>query len=173
MAMVLIGAVDTLHAHPMPDTEITVARAAQVVNLTIRVPMSDLLAALPPRVSRNPRTLLGGGQRELRAYFAAHTRLVTRQGATLPITIGAVRMHRERDPSVGDYAELEVMAAARIGRDVSLSLAYDGVLHRIANHRASVRDGNGRLIGVIRYSLAAKRAAALPLSGAASGRSRE
>ncbi|MEZ5743213.1 MAG: hypothetical protein R3D89_05645 [Sphingomonadaceae bacterium] len=163
MTLTLLGGAAPLQAHPMPDTEITVGRNAQTLNLVIKLPMSELMLALPPHYPRDAKALIGSNQRDLRAYFAAHTRLLAHGGRTVPVTIGSIRLNREHDPDVGNYAELEVRATARIAGHVPLSLVYDGVLHRVANHRAIVRDRAGRLLGVIRFSLAAKAATPLPL----------
>jgi len=150
-------------AHPMPDTEIVVGRDATTVALDIRLPFHDLLLASPPGLPRDARTLLAGNQPSLRSYFAAHTRLLGPADRPVPVTIGTIRLHQDHGADVGAYAELEVRAVARVDAHVRIRLAYDAILHRIANHRALVRDHRGRPIGTIRYSLASRRASPLAL----------
>lgn len=152
-------------AHPMPNSEVTVARGAQTVNLVIRVPLPELMLALPLQSPRDAKSLLSDDQRALQSYFAAHTRLLTMRGAAIPVTIGSIRLHQERNPDVGNYAELEVAASARIGGSARLSLAYDGVVHRIANHRVMVRDLAGRPLGTVRYNLSTKASSYVILPG--------
>lgn len=164
---VLSGDVEPAIAHPMPDTEITVIRSEKELNLSIRLPMSELMLALPSQRSLDAGELLIDGQSDLRTYFAAHTRLVSSQDVTAPITIRSLQLNRDDDADIGSYAELEVIASVHVGGAVPLTLVYDAVLHRVANHRAIVRDNSGQLLGVIHYSLALKAATPLqlPFSG--------
>lgn len=150
-------------AHPMPDTQIIVARSVDRVRLTIEVPLEDLRLALAGGSLPTPFALDGDTERRLRAYFAEHTRLTTGAEIALGATIDAIRLARHRDHDVGLYEELEIVASAPAKPTDALMLHYDGVLHQVANHRAIVNDTRGRRIGVIRYSLARKRTAPLAL----------
>lgn len=162
-------------AHPMPDSEIIVARGPTRVDFTIRVPMDDLLLAMKddPAAAGLPRdadALLaqeqaGGGkdgQGVLKAYLAGHMALEV-DGKHSPLTIDAVRRVSDSDADVGHYSELEVAAHGDVAGNIAAQLAYDLVLGRIANHRALVSEPGGTAIGVIRYSLADKKAEALSL----------
>lgn len=158
-------------AHPMPDSEIVVTRGGDRVDLTIRVPMDDLLLAMKddPAAKGLPRdagALLAGDAAGLKAYVAAHVALeapLASGGKRVAVTVDSLREVADEDEDVGHYSELEVKAHGFVAGDVPLVLAYDLVLGRVANHRALVSDAGGKALGVIRYSLAEKKANALPL----------
>ena len=158
-------------AHPMPDSEIIVARGADRLDLTIRVPMDDLLLAMKGDAAaaglpRDADALLAKGQADdqaaLKAYLLKHMALEA-DGRRWPLVIDAVRLVKDNDPDVGDYAELEIEVYGLIIGDEPAQLIYDLVLGRIANHRAVARGVDGKTIGVIRYNLADKKAEALDL----------
>jgi hypothetical protein len=150
-------------SHPMPDTEITVSGTATAVNLIVRLPMHDLLLALPPTAPRRTSALLADGQRDLRAYFLRHLRVLDRNNRPVPLKLGVIALHQDKSPNVGEYKELEVRAAASASQGEPLTLVYDGIIHRVINHRALVHDRRGELIGIIRFELATKRVRPLPL----------
>ena len=162
-------------AHPMPDSEIIVVRWPDRVDLTIYVPMDDLLLAMKDDkaaagIPRDADTLLAkrqiNDQAAFKAYVASHVKLVTADGKAVPLTIDRLLKVADSDADVGDYAELEVHAYGDVAGDIPLTLVYDLVLGRIANHRALVHDEDGEEIGVIRYNLADKKAEALVLPAA-------
>ena len=150
-------------AHPMPDTEITVSRGPATINLVIRVPMHDLMLALPKHAPRKAPQLLAADQPDIRAYFARHLHVLDDAHRHVPLRIGTVSLHRDRDPDVGVYEELEIHAFGTATSAKRLNLAYDGVIHRVINHRALVRDRAGKVLGIIRYELATKRTKGLLL----------
>lgn len=154
-------------AHPMPDSEIVVARGAERVNFTIRVPMDDLLLAMKddPAAKGLPRdagALLAGDQTGLKNYVAGHVALEA-DGKRFRLVIDSLREVADEDEDVGHYSEAEMKAHGVVAGDVPLVLVYDLVLGRIANHRALVSDAGGKSLGVIRYSLADKKAETLGL----------
>lgn len=150
----------------MPDTQITVARNARALAFIAQVPLSELLLTLPPEMPNDARLLLGNNMSVLRAYFVRHVHLSTGDGVRVPLAIRSIRLNRERDANVGSYAELQVTITALIGGQVPVSLAYDAVLHRVANHRALVTDSSGRSIGTVRYRLRTKSATPIGLPAA-------
>ena len=169
------GMITSATAHPMPDSEIIVVRWPDRVDLTIYVPMDDLLLAMKDDkeavgIPRDVDALLAKGlindQAAFKAYVASHVALVTADGKAVPFTIDKLLKVADSDADVGDYAELEVHAYGDVAGDVSITLVYDLVLGRIANHRALVHDEDGKEIGVIRYNLADKKAEALVLPAA-------
>lgn len=131
--------------------------------------MPDLMLALPTDMGR-ARTMLEPQPWRLKLYLAAHTHVVLRSGRMLPVSIETVRIHRTRAADVGSYAEVEVAASVRLDQRTPVVLRYDGVLHRVANHRVRVRTNAGRLIGVIEYRLATKQGTSLLLPGAPSAK---
>lgn len=166
-----ICAAGSVQAHPMPDTQIFVARNAQGITFVIRIPMDDVRLALPsgdaqalsPDIAKTG-VLSGQDIRILRRYMTEHMALLV-NGQMLPLAIHGIEIARDHDADVGDYTQLVVDAQASLTRPVSAALAYDAVIHRIANHRAIVRKEDGTIMGVIRYSLADKKVAPLPLAG--------
>lgn len=170
-ALALGGIASEAGAHPMPDSEIIVARGEDQVDFTIRVPMDDLLLAMKGDAAaaglpRDADALLAKGQADdqaaLKAYLLKHMALEA-DGRRWPLVIDAVRLVKDNDPDVGDYAELEIEVYGLIIGDEPAQLIYDLVLGRIANHRAVARGVDGKTIGVIRYNLADKKAEALAL----------
>lgn len=145
-------------AHPMPDTEITVVRGTERLRLTIRVPLDDLRLAIGEPSQRLTTTDGASSSKHLRKYFERHARLIKSNGTPVPMVIEAVRVTTDRNNDVGTYRELVVETSALIRSAEQVVLAYDGVLHQVANHRARVMDASGKLIGIIRFSMAEKRA---------------
>ena len=142
----------------MPDTRITVARDAVGLRMTLRIPWPELLLALPAEV---PRRAFGPTEEDLprlRTYIAAHLRVVPEGSAPVPVTLHRIHIYESTDEDVGRYQEVEVVASVAILGEVPLVLDYDAVLHRVANHRAIVRDAGCAHIGVVRFSLAQRHA---------------
>lgn len=138
----------------MPDTEIVVERTAEELRLTIRAPLSDLALAMPLAGLDADDRLDPQERAALEAYVKRHAALRSVEGTTYPIAIDAIAIVATRHSDVGNYRELDLRASSSVGGTKPLTLAYDGIIHRIANHRALVSSASGRPYGVIRYSLA-------------------
>ena len=158
----LIAPVPAL-AHPMPDTEIAVAYKEDGIGLTIHVSLSDLILAVPASARLLDGPLTQSERESLASYFSEHIGIVTTSGSPLSVSIDNIRLERSEDAEVGHYEEVEVEASAAAVSGQDLILHYDGVLHQVANHRAIVRYADGTVIGIIRFSLAEKRAIPLKL----------
>lgn len=154
----------------MPDTRITVARDAEMLRMTIRIPWQELLLALPEEM---PRHVVGPTEENfshLRSYFIRHLHVVPEDNPPVPITLHWIRVYESSDEDIGLYREVEVVASTVVRGDVPLMLDYDAVLHRVANHRAIVRDSGCAPVGVVRFSLAQRHATpvVIPLASRAS-----
>ena len=167
LALPMAGAI----AHPMPDTEIDVARTANEVEMVVRVPTEDLMLTLPDGFEPAAEALTGRYRRWLIRYFQDHMRLKA-DGHDVPFTVTDVAIDRSKHADVGDYSEVVLIARASVAGDVPATLSYDAVLHKVANHQAIVRAAApigaapradapasiGMILGTIRYSLADKTA---------------
>lgn len=154
-ALLTLGAAATVGAHPMPDTQIVVDRSANQIALTIRLPVAELLIAQPLAGLGNddptPESIA-----KLRAYFAGHTAIVDASGKRYPLTLKSIEIEKSSDAEVGTYSELVVRAIAPVTASEAVFLDYDGIMHRVANHRAFIQNAAGAEIGVVGYNLARK-----------------
>lgn len=166
-AAALVLGTEGLRAHPMPDTEIVVTREAASVEFEVRIPLDDLMLVLPDLDAAAP--LSDSARSQIAEYLGAHLRLeeASGAGAAVAVTIDMVRLQKGTDSHVGEYREVEIGARAASVAEGPLTLRYDAVLHQVANHRALVRLSDGSPIGIIRFSLAEKRATPLTLPGRA------
>jgi hypothetical protein len=158
-----------VHAHPMPETEMKVVRSGGMLHLLIQVPLPDLMLALPTNMGR-ARTMLEPQPWRLKPYLTAHTHVVLPSGSTQHVSIESARIRRTRAADVRSFAEVEVTASVRLDQRTAVVLRYDGVLHRVANHRVRVQTNAGLPIGVIEYRLATKQGTSLLLPGALSAK---
>lgn len=145
-----------LSAHPMPDTEIVVGRDTGGMRLSLRIPVSDLQLALQAGSLNDDQKIDAGEMSLLRDYFARHLRIISATGSAIPVRFEKAELSSTRHGDVGEYRELELRFSAQARGDQLMLLEYDAVMHRVANHRAIVRDRDGSAIGQIRYSLAEK-----------------
>lgn len=165
-------------AHPYPNSTISVDVSERQLALHIRIPAPDLLLVLTGDAHRDPTKYLAENQTQLRTYLAAHLMLVCSKGQKLSQQIGTVAVQDANDPDVGTYAafRFDVDVPIPAGVDAkTLTLAYDAVIHQIANHYALVeirRDfRNGQVgqspptaLGVIRYDFATNTVPPLALA---------
>lgn len=174
-----------VRAHPMPNTDIAIRLNESAAALEIRIPVPDLVLALPESVRARPDTILSdAGTRSLvEAYFKSHLNVLSESGVAQPYNITSITVSNNTDEFVGDYQELllTVEVPARNGfnpRD--FLLGYDAVIHQVPTHFALVKitqdfnngvfaEDNAVTVGAIRYDFSSQSVPPLAVTAAAGG----
>ena len=149
-------------AHPMPNTEIVIARADDGLRFELAIPLPELRLALPQQWPRDSPLLEEPYRGALLRYFDAHF-WVAAGPRKLPHRIESLASWRTANPDVGEYEELRVSIAVPTPAGIALdrfTLFYDCVIHQVPNHYALVHEAQagdggqataGGEIAVIRY----------------------
>ncbi|HEY0426394.1 MAG TPA: HupE/UreJ family protein [Pyrinomonadaceae bacterium] len=159
-----------VQAHPMPNTDIAIRLDESFVTLEIRIPVPELVLALPESVRMRPGTILSDSRGIVEAYFKNHINVLSKSGAAQSINITSLSVSNSTDEFVGDYQELLLTAEVPVRdgfnpRDFLLD--YDAVIHQVPNHFALVKitqDFNAGVftgdkavsVGAIRYDFSSE-----------------
>jgi hypothetical protein len=154
------------NAHALPGTVITLSGGAEALSMRLEIPLVELALALPD-AGLDGTTLTPGQERLLTGYFRDHAILSTSTGVPLLAVDVRFALQEASDDHVGTY-RLLVVDMGLSGRPVfPLLLRYDGVMHKVRNHRAAVFIGTtgGQYVpvGDIRYDFTAKTVPPLPI----------
>jgi hypothetical protein len=158
-------------AHPLPDSTLTLTPEAGRLEMTLTIPVSELILAQPtlaelaelPDKAMLPTAL----QKNLTTYLQQHMALTTDSHPAADVQVTSASVSDAKNENVDHYDLLTVKMVAPSIEIQKLSLTYDAVLHEVRNHRLSVwlaQEGKDPLlIGKIRYDAALGRAKPLLL----------
>ncbi len=129
-------------AHALPKAVLTFTQTDQQLQLTITLPVEDLVIAYPALEGLESAALEEGLSpqhlADLAAYFSDH--LALHHGAAgLALTLESARILQDENEHVGTFRVL-IMDWTGTLPDAAgdLTLTYDAVMHEVRNHRAEV-----------------------------------
>jgi hypothetical protein len=167
LCLCLVGQADVALAHALPGTEIVITQRGDTMTLDFAVPMPELILAMKlPKGTANMLVTQGDA---IVTYFSAHLRVTDGNGRAVPVALSGWTIAPMTDEDVGTFDMLQFTASLRPVTTTGLVLHYDAVIHRVANHVASLRQARAnafRGLGVIGYDHVAKATPAFALGAA-------
>jgi hypothetical protein len=152
--------VANIYAHPMPNSEISIRLDETIITLEIKLPVPELVLALPKTVEVTDKNI--------ESYFREHLKILSKDGVSQDYKIASLKIEKSVDEFVGEYRELNLLVEVDVNAEFNprdFRLEYDAVIHQVPNHFAIVKItqdfNNGILseekavaVGVIRYDFA-------------------
>jgi hypothetical protein len=174
-AITLYASAPSALSHPLPGSTLTFARGDENVELTLTIPVPELIVAQLAlvgigEVAKNsdfPVPL----QSQLFKCLFAHMTVTPVDHSALNLQLLKAQVQDAHYGHVGHYNLLFVHLSAPLRSEKNLfpaTLTYDAVLHEVRNHRATVwfaePDKNPVLLGKIWFDAVSGRARPLQLS---------
>lgn len=161
-------------AHALPGSTLHFSQNRNELQLTIRLPLEDLLLAAPGLQhleDQPPGSSLSAAElADLSRYFADHL-TVYRNAMAIPLTLQSATLLDAHDEHVGHYTTLQLQLNSDSpsgSTDSALTLIYDAVMHEVRNYRATVTwaasDGHDRTLSAFGYRPTKGRQQAILLS---------
>jgi hypothetical protein len=172
VVMSVLGAL----AHPLPGSTLTFSRVEANVEVTLTIPVPELIAAQPSlnglgKAAKNA-DLPAALQNELDAYLRQYLTVTPADQSPLILQLFKAHVQDAQHEDACHYGLLVVHMSAPLQASKDLfpaTLTYDAVLHEVRNHRATVwyaqPDGTPLLLGKIRFDAALGGTRPLVMSG--------
>jgi HupE / UreJ protein len=149
-----------IYAHPMPNTDIAVRLDNSSIEFEIKIPVPELLLALPQNEQITDEK-----------YFREHIKILSKDSVRQPYNITSLEIATNTDEFVGDYQELNLVLEIAVNKGFNprdFLLEYDAVIHQVPNHFALVKItsdfNNGILseekalyVGAVRYDFQSQK----------------
>ncbi|MGL4489158.1 MAG: hypothetical protein ACRCU5_06925, partial [Rhizobiaceae bacterium] len=141
----IVAGVLSAFAHPLPGSKLTLTRAAENVEVTLAIPVPELIVARPSLnglggVAKNA-DLPAALHEDLAAYLQQRVALTLADQSPLNLQLLKAKVENAQHHDVGHYDLLVVQMSAPMQSNRSLfraTLTYYAVLHEVRNHRATV-----------------------------------
>lgn len=152
LCLCVVGHAGMALAHALPGTDMVITQQADALTIVIAVPVPELLLAM--QLPKDTPDVLATHGDAIRTYFAAHLMVTDAGGQFLPVAMSGWAIVPVMQDDVGTFDVLQFTAITPSTTTTGLMLHYDAVMHRVANHYATLRQAQGtslRYLGMIGY----------------------
>lgn len=143
VSVLLFLIIEPVFAHALPGTTLIFSRSANQLNLSIAVPVEELVIAentLAAVSEFSPNAFLPVALRsQIESYFINHISL-QKNGLKLALDFSTITIDTASHEDVGTYNLLKLKLTSELpnGEIWPLILRYDAIMHEVRTHRASV-----------------------------------
>lgn len=139
---VILFLINSLFAHPSPNTLMFVDIKSNGVAAELRLPVGELGMALNPKEPKIAEQLLGGFTDSLKIYLLSHIKPLSMDGQKWSVEIGDMRLENVADVNIrGTLQDIIVKIWLKPPTGASsrqFILDYDVILHQVVTHNAIV-----------------------------------